>query len=375
MEMPLSQAKDGTPVLKNVLNKHTGPINAVALSLDNSRLITGSEDKTACLWDLNEKIIKDVQFTGHYQGVVAVALSPDGSYVATGDNGGRVGIWDLRPMMSVSKEFLLPQGGKVLALAFLPNSKLLLVGTSLNEVRIWDLSKSPTSIYRSFSARGAAPRSAEKVSCVALSPAGRQVAIGFMAGIKIWDVPSPGQPRIWHYPHSSGKTVFAALFTHDGTHVLLVKGHSEYRKVSPTNIELIESSRNTIAKTIFNGPGTPGTALAISNDDKYILTTTGNKVLLHDISKPTQITTELRSHEAPITALAFCSKGCHALTGSEDTTGCLWYLRQSPPECYILTGHTGPITVVAFFNGSCDFLTASKDGTVRLWEIAKKSSP
>lgn len=66
---------------------------------------------------------------------------------------------------------------------------------------------------------------------------------------------------------------------------------------------------------------------------------------LHDISKAMKITPELRSHEAPITALAFCSKGCHALTGSKDTTACLWYLKQqSPPECCSMTGHTGRIT-------------------------------
>ena len=55
----------------------------MAFSLDGKQVLTGSEDKTARLWDAQSgKALRT--FTGHSDEVTSVAFSPDGKQVLTG---------------------------------------------------------------------------------------------------------------------------------------------------------------------------------------------------------------------------------------------------------------------------------------------------
>ena len=62
------------------------PITRVAISPDNRWVVTGSEDKTARLWDLSAKdpAANPVVLRGHDGLVRAVAISPDNRWVVTG---------------------------------------------------------------------------------------------------------------------------------------------------------------------------------------------------------------------------------------------------------------------------------------------------
>jgi WD40 repeat protein len=69
------------------------PIQALAVSLDGTRLITGDAAGAVRLWDVatHEEI---VHFDGH-EGVNAVAFTPDGRRAVTGGSDGVVRLWDL----------------------------------------------------------------------------------------------------------------------------------------------------------------------------------------------------------------------------------------------------------------------------------------
>jgi WD40 repeat protein len=69
-----------------VLRGQEGPVNAVAISPDNRWVVTGSDDNTAWLWDLRAKdpAANPVVLRGHESGVNAVAISPDNRWVVTG---------------------------------------------------------------------------------------------------------------------------------------------------------------------------------------------------------------------------------------------------------------------------------------------------
>ena len=57
-------------------------MTALAFSPDRTKLLTGSEDKTAALWDVESGRLVTV-YRGHPATVNLVAFSPDGTRVAT----------------------------------------------------------------------------------------------------------------------------------------------------------------------------------------------------------------------------------------------------------------------------------------------------
>jgi WD40 repeat protein len=65
-----------------VLSGHEARVTALAFSPDGTRLLTGSADGTAALWDVAAGRLRTV-YRGHPGGVDLVAYSPDGTRVAT----------------------------------------------------------------------------------------------------------------------------------------------------------------------------------------------------------------------------------------------------------------------------------------------------
>jgi WD40 repeat protein len=66
----------GGPLIRT-LEGHTGGISAVAVTPDGRRAVSGSEDRTLRLWDLESgQTIRTLE--GHTGGVWSVAVTPDG---------------------------------------------------------------------------------------------------------------------------------------------------------------------------------------------------------------------------------------------------------------------------------------------------------
>ena len=65
---------------------HTEAINSVAISPDGSKVVTGSNDNTAKIWNMADgSWIADLSgLHGHTVGIDSVAISPDGRKVVTG---------------------------------------------------------------------------------------------------------------------------------------------------------------------------------------------------------------------------------------------------------------------------------------------------
>jgi TIR domain/WD domain, G-beta repeat len=103
---------------------HAGAITAVAFSPDGKRVLTGSSDKTARLWDAGTGAAV-ATLEGHTDSVRAVAFSPDGKRVLTGSSDKTARLWDAATGAAVAT--LEGHTDSVRAVAFSPDGKRVLL--------------------------------------------------------------------------------------------------------------------------------------------------------------------------------------------------------------------------------------------------------
>ncbi|MBD2452007.1 WD40 repeat domain-containing protein [Nostoc sp. FACHB-152] len=77
-----------------LLKGHSGKVNTLAISTDGKTLVSGGEDKTIKVWNLQTGELKRT-FLGHTGKVNAVAISADSQIIASASNDKTVKIWDL----------------------------------------------------------------------------------------------------------------------------------------------------------------------------------------------------------------------------------------------------------------------------------------
>ena len=77
------------------LKGHINGVDSVAFSPDGTRIVTGSEDKTAKVWDAKTGS-ETLTLKGHTREVTSVAFSPDGTRIVTGSWDQTAKVWDAK---------------------------------------------------------------------------------------------------------------------------------------------------------------------------------------------------------------------------------------------------------------------------------------
>ena len=126
-----------TGIKTSVLYGHTGHIRSLAFSLDGTLLVSGSDDKTVKLWDVQTGGV--VRTLGDDTSLVlAVSISPDGATIASGTRDGGIHLWDVRTGKCHSID--TRQGGAVSAVSFSPiDSRRLISLSGYTTIRQWDV--------------------------------------------------------------------------------------------------------------------------------------------------------------------------------------------------------------------------------------------
>src|SRR4029079_6354530 len=113
----------------------TGRAAALALAPSGKFILTGSDEKTAKVWDVARKtLIKELKGHNRYE-VTAVAISPDEKWLLSADANGRAILWNAEPLEEAHR--LQKHVGKITAAAFLPDSQRLLTASSDKSVGQW----------------------------------------------------------------------------------------------------------------------------------------------------------------------------------------------------------------------------------------------
>ena len=118
-----------------ILRGHKDVVWSATFSPDGKFVVTGSEDRTAKLWDVTAGV-EIVTLRGHYGGLHSVAFSPDGKLVVTASEDGTAKLWDASTGAEIAD--LRGHSGAVGSAAFSPDGKRV-VTASGGTSSIWDI--------------------------------------------------------------------------------------------------------------------------------------------------------------------------------------------------------------------------------------------
>jgi eukaryotic-like serine/threonine-protein kinase len=291
--------------LRATLSGHTGPIWAVAFSLDGQTVVTGSDDTTLCFWEATTG-----QPTGRIsdQGsaVYSVAFARAGQLVVTGRDNGSLQVWDVATR--VEQPVLPHAGGNTRRLAISPDGKTLAVGSSTQGVELWDFDRRTLRLEL--------PGHHTTLLSLAFSPDNRAVATGDASGlIRLWE-PATGAEKASFQGDSLGLRALA--FSPDGRTLASAGTGDKDVKLWDVSTQREVARFGRDDNGFLNLAFSPrGEALAAGGRD--------GTVRLWEVPSG-RVLTLTPAHQGSVWALAFSPDGKTLATVGEDRLGKLWDL-------------------------------------------------
>jgi len=319
----------------------------VAFSPDGKTLLTGSEDRTAQLWDAatGERLGRPLEHAG---AVWAVAFSPDGRSILTGSQDGAVRLWDGAVGQPVGRP--LDFGSMVSTVVFSPDGKILLTAGPDGTLRRWDVA--------SGHRLGQLVELGVLINAVAFSPDGKTILTGTDDNTaRLWDTAS-GRPIGPRLPHPG--QVSSLAFSPDGKTIFTGSGDKTARLWDAATGKPIGSPLPH---------SEPVYSVAFSPDGNTILTGCGDRsARLWDVVTGQPLGPPL-VHSGPGMSVSFSPDGNTILTGAYDGTARLWDTATGRPVGQPME-HSGGVSSVAFSPDGKTILTGCTDRTARLWNAA-----
>ena len=214
------------------LKGHNGPVQAVAVTPDGARIVTVSADRTAKVWDAGTGA-ELLQLSGHGNSILSVAVTPDGTRIITGSADRTARAWDA----STGAELFRFNGHRnyIWSVAVTPDGSRIVTGSADRTARVWD-ARTGTELFQ-LKHRGT-------VFSVAVTPDGSRMVTGSSDNIaRVWEI-STGAEVFELKGHSD--SIRSVAVTPDGARIVTGSADGTARVWdAKTGVELLRSHRSS----------------------------------------------------------------------------------------------------------------------------------
>jgi WD40 repeat protein len=279
----------------------------LAIALDGCRAVSVSLEnleKTLSVWDLeNGQTLRTLE--GHTDRVNAVALTPDGHRAVSGSRDGTLRAWDLESGQTLRT--LEGHTDPVLAVAVTPDGRRAVSGSSDGSLRLWDLESGQT--LRTLEGH------TDRVNALVITPDGcRAVSASDDRTLRLWDL---GTGQILRTLEGHTDSVFAVTVTPDGPRAISASDDRALR--------LWDLATGQTLRTLVGHTDTV-LAVAVTPDGRRAVSASVDKKLrLWDLGTSQTLRT-LEGHTDRVNAVAVTPDGRRAVSASGDRTLRLWDL-------------------------------------------------
>jgi WD40 repeat protein/serine/threonine protein kinase len=283
---------------------HPGSIRAVSIAPDGRSALTGGEDNTIMVWDLDTGKRLHV-LEGHENTIKCIAYSPDGRLAVSGGKDKSVLLWDLAQGALLHR--FRAHKSPIEALSFSPDGRRLVSAEEWDRLCLWDLAKRKA--IGTLKGKGFG-----HPHFCRFSSDGLNVLAGRGDNAKSWDV-------------ASG--VIQTLFKDNSS--------SDCGTISPDGSRLLSGSYHVVVSELPGGKilhvlahqdPVPGilakiTSVAFLPNGRMALSTEGTRLHLLDIENGHLMRT-LFEDNSPLTAISCSSDGSRVVAGCFDGSVLLW---------------------------------------------------
>ena len=295
----------------------------------------------------------------HDSRVSSIAFSPNGKTLVSGSSDKAVRVWDVATGQPIGHPF---QGHEaaVTSVAFSPDGQTLVSGSVDQTVRLWDsitgqLIRPPLQGHE------------DVIRSVAISPV--RVATPSGLGYIIVSGSSDKTVRLWAL--ATGQPIEQPFQGHEAAVTSVA--------CSPNGEIIVSGSSDKTLRLWDAKTGQPirqplqgheALSVAFSPDGKIIVSGDGDDTLrLWDATTGQPIGQPLHKHWASIRSVAFNPDGNTIASGSRDRRVQLWDVTTGQPIGQPFQGHEDAVSSVAFSPDGKTLASSSSDRTVRLWDV------
>lgn len=382
---------------------HKGSVTAIAVTTNGKYIVSGGEDGTIRIWDIETKMQIGEAIRAHKFGITSIAVSSDTKFIVSGSRipssanqytynehilGGGIGIWDFKTHKLIkhfsngTKSISITADNKYIVsnrynyldiynvkklslqniirldenekMGGLYKNDIYIVDEHLCEIKVWNITTLKTTA-KTIMCYDRDPISSPTIS-IAFSVNGEYLVIGKRDGtIKILDVENKKQ---------IGRQL---KVLNNAIHVLTISNDNKYIFIGGEDGTIIIWNREKRGPEgcPLIGHRSAVTSISMTKDGKYIVSgSTDETIRVWDFEQRKQLTPVLSRGIDRFFCIDSSNKNFYILAGSE---GFIYKLDNQGVISWKIRAHSKQINSVSISKNDAFFVTASDDYNISIW--------